>query len=1151
MKKILILIMLVMSLNLFGLSEDIVFANSNSIQLRMSQANDNIIQKTFAFPSSTVNVTINSMTTETVNSEGEVISQDSSIDYSRVIETNSFIMRELNGFTFNIVMNKNVGENISVIKNIDFEVSAGNEQNIPSTISEAFLPIYKEMVDNFESSYLADRELSRGNMLIICHEPALEFIEDFVIWKKAKGFDVDVQTIQTIGTSYLTIKEYIANYYNENHPDFVVLMGDVDGTYEIPATYIVSSETGENDITDHNYTLIEGDDYFPELLIGRISVDSPMQLVTVLNKTINYEKNPSMSNTDWMEKALLVAGNFSDSGAHPITPVWTSIWLQNKMLNQGYTQVDTVFSWAGSQYGAVQIQSALNSGVQYVGYRGWGDANGWHYPYFHIPELDATNSFNKNPVVMSIVCNSGDFGNTTVDPCFGEKWLRMGTPNTPNGCVAFVGPSDLHTHTYQNNAIYAGIFSSIMDEGVRTFGTAVLRGKFEVYKSFPHEVEEGGQAEFWYHIYNVLGDPSLNLWKLIPQNISCELPESVNQSTSFIEVNLPNYEGAIISATKDEENYAYSKVINGNAIVQIDPEQVGDIIITIVKNNHVPFVATIPVNGESGIGMTNYSVNGEELISAETIGLDVELKNFSDEDESGILATLSCDSEYFVAPTNPTNIGTIASQGTATAHFEFNFDAGIENNSLVNLTIDLSSGDEIKIELPVRGFQISVLSCTSSGLNYLPMGDNVQIDVTINNSGYIDVEGLTAEVLSANSAVSNISNVNFGDLAFSESATATFSADIASDAYIGSIVRFSFLFEDSEGRSNQRYFSLPIGEVDNTSVTIPPYSSYPYYAYDSNDVDYEEHPTYEWIEIDPQYGGDGEFFIVGDDEQNTVDLPFTFKFYGIDYDQITICSNGYLAFGNTWAEEFKNWNIPMSLGPSAMIAAFWDDLKGEEVPPNSDEFEDMRNCYKYDEANNRFIIEWSDTYSQHDGSTLEKFEVILTPVDNDDGDIEIMYHTIDDVDYDGNFSTVGIENQSQDDGLLYVFSNIYPASASPLENGLAIKFTKVRPDDYVGNNSDSSAPSVAKLYQNYPNPFNPTTTISFSLAGNTNNAEITIYNIKGQKVRNIVSKQLSDGRHSVVWNGKDDSGYKVGSGVYFYKLSTNNNSIIKKMILLK
>ncbi len=87
-----------------------------------------------------------------------------------------------------------------------------------------------------------------------------------------------------------------------------------------------------------------------------------------------------------------------------------------------------------------------------------------------------------------------------------------------------------------------------------------------------------------------------------------------------------------------------------------------------------------------------------------------------------------------------------------------------------------------------------------------------------------------------------------------------------------------------------------------------------------------------------------------------------------------------------------------------------------------------------------------------------------------------------------------------------------------------------------------------QLKQNYPNPFNPSTTISFNLPAAANTA-LVIYDITGQKVRTLVNNPLSSGEHSVTWDGLSDAGHEVASGTYFYKLTSKNISITKKMQL--
>jgi len=96
----------------------------------------------------------------------------------------------------------------------------------------------------------------------------------------------------------------------------------------------------------------------------------------------------------------------------------------------------------------------------------------------------------------------------------------------------------------------------------------------------------------------------------------------------------------------------------------------------------------------------------------------------------------------------------------------------------------------------------------------------------------------------------------------------------------------------------------------------------------------------------------------------------------------------------------------------------------------------------------------------------------------------------------------------------------------------------------------SEIPIITKLIGNYPNPFNPETTIKFDLATNEH-TRISIYNLKGQKVKSLLAENLSAGYHSIVWNGKDDYSRKVPSGIYFYKMLTSDYNSINKMILMK
>ena len=102
----------------------------------------------------------------------------------------------------------------------------------------------------------------------------------------------------------------------------------------------------------------------------------------------------------------------------------------------------------------------------------------------------------------------------------------------------------------------------------------------------------------------------------------------------------------------------------------------------------------------------------------------------------------------------------------------------------------------------------------------------------------------------------------------------------------------------------------------------------------------------------------------------------------------------------------------------------------------------------------------------------------------------------------------------------------------------------------IDNDKNGNLPSSIALEQNYPNPFNPSTTIDFSLSYSSE-VKLEIYNVIGELTGTLINGPLSAGSYSVEWNGADNSGNKVASGIYFYRLTSNSETKSMKMLLLK
>ena len=338
------------------------------------------------------------------------------------------------------------------------------------------------------------------------------------------------------------------------------------------------------------------------------------------------------------------------------------------------------------------------------------------------------------------------------------------------------------------------------------------------------------------------------------------------------------------------------------------------------------------------------------------------------------------------------------------------------------------------------------------GNDYLDPGETAEISIEISNIGSMMANNVSGRLYSNYPGLEIIDDQGFWPLIvqnnFSINTADKFEVVAAEDIIPGTVIELFIDLESPDGAAQSANIPLQIGvkEVDDP---LGP-DSYGYYAYDSGDILYSNAPYFNWIEIDPLYNGSGTQLSLSDygdnqDDVTTVNLPFTFKFYGIDYDQISVSSNGWVSMGSTSIKSFRNYHIPGPGGPSPMIAVFWDDLNTTTSGGR---------VYKwYDELNHQFIIQWSHLRT-YDNNSLENFQLILkdsqhyfTPTG--DGEIVMQYADFNNTStgnygwgqVHGNYCTIGLEDQSETIGLEYTFNNTYPISAMPLEDSTAILFT--------------------------------------------------------------------------------------------------------------
>lgn len=339
--------------------------------------------------------------------------------------------------------------------------------------------------------------------------------------------------------------------------------------------------------------------------------------------------------------------------------------------------------------------------------------------------------------------------------------------------------------------------------------------------------------------------------------------------------------------------------------------------------------------------------------------------------------------------------------------------------------------------------------------------------------------------------------------------------------------------------------------------------------------------NFKWVEIE----NTGE--VIAQDTGNDLNLGpytlgFSFPFYGNSFDSIRISTDGWLSFTSD-KTDFKNKGLPNDSAVFNLIAPFWDDLKldsGSKIIFLSND----------DSA----IVTYSEIKGFPRGGPYT-FQTIFTK----EGQMVFQYKSM-----SGTLTsaTIGIQNQDGAIGLEIGYNEALVADSLAIQinpgwmeisartgvvNGGENKILDLKlrrnfltkgmyQGELVFKNWDenqvflnstipvtllidsvtsvrerpASSALTFNLSQNYPNPFNQNTVIQYSLP-KSSKVELVIYNLLGQKVRSLINQTQTAGYKIVFWDGKNDKGENVASGVYFYKLQYGDLKQTKKMLILK
>jgi hypothetical protein len=1075
---------------------------------------------------------------------------------------------------------------LQVVSSITVRINYGKGEVVnPRTatnkaIAPSFGKLYRSFIFNYQevlNAQYGGRE--EGHDLVLCIMPD-EFAASFQVyadWKRQSGTDVHLTKFTQIAGNPMNpdvMKAYIAEAYHtwEIPPTYVLIVGD-DGVFPKKiVTYPDYSFPNEDFFVE-----IDGNDFFPEMMIGRFTNQGDYRMQVMIHKFLLYEKTPNTVSTAWFKKGTVCSNNAYQS------QIDTKRFAASEMRQYGgFTSVDTLMSdgdyWGGNCSVDLQdVLNAINDGRSYLNYRGEGWSSGWQAScyYFSTSDVSGLNNGERFTFVTSIGCGVAMFDEYSGN-CFGEEWIEEGSLTSPRGGVAFVGPTS-NTHTAFNNAIDSGIYIGMFQEGLDTPGEALLRGKLNMYNVYGNDY----YVPYHYKIYCVLGDPSIHIWKDVPLAVNVDYPASIlvgpNQlefTVTFASSGAPVPNAQLTLAGDSIFSTAFSDA-QGHVIMEITPELPDTLMLTVRGGKVYPYQATIEIVQPAELVVPNGNPvivdvdgNTDGLINPNENGtITFTLKNWGSQTAGNVVATLlSLEPDNLqITSTAPVSFGNLASGASYTGNpFQFHVSPNCPIGETVPLQLHVISSDNgwdyyysvevFGCKLVIKTFMVNDAGSVNENYRMDP-GETVMLFVSIMNEGE-DIAPNVMGVLSSDDpyitiddSIGTYGTLNISGISLNAPDYYMVSVDAACPtAYLA---EYSLKLYTQNG--NYPYVTIPTLLIPVSLPIQNDYTgpdAYGYYGYSSDDY-FDQAPDYNWYEIE---GLGNEIVVPGlGDYTQTVNLPFTFKYYGIDYTQLRISTDGWIALGSGTQTTSINAPLPNNDNVNCMVAAFWDDLYDSQTAEG-------KILYYHDVLNHRYIIEW-DSIARNDFGAEPNVEIIQVvlfdpdyyPTPTGDGEIIIHYKNVEAPES----CTVGIENHSQDVGLQYLFNTNYDPTASALMNEFSIKFSTQPPfasiitsvaDDPGGISNTGHNGFI--LEQNQPNPFNSITWINYTLPEQSN-ITLNIYNVNGSLVRTLQNGPQPAGKYSVKWNGLNNAGSPVSSGIYFYRLETEGFTGTRKMFILK
>jgi len=382
------------------------------------------------------------------------------------------------------------------------------------------------------------------NYTIIIQPEFETAIADFVTWKTFLGFNVFVETLDDIYATYSgydapeKIRNFIHASYAANHTSYVFLIGDGDivPVREVVDPFIGPGLDNGTEPTDLYYECLDGNwddngnhqygeiddevDFFPELMVGRIPVQTHEEAERVLSLIVQYESNPVSG--DWMDNFMLIA---NDCFGYGDGPVMTEGELNQKFLYDSFFDVSRFYSTDESLMTS-NIVSAINSGVGIIDFFDHGTYDQWSGALMTDDVLGLTNG-DMSMFAFAMACETAAFDYELGEPVIAEAFFR----NPNGGAAAYIGATRVAWASYDAFDGFHNVFwDYFLREAIaeREVNPKMAFQDALNYMITTFDISSAATLETVYQaIY--FGDPSMNMyWK---QNFTTEASEVDIQET--------------------------------------------------------------------------------------------------------------------------------------------------------------------------------------------------------------------------------------------------------------------------------------------------------------------------------------------------------------------------------------------------------------------------------------------------------------------------------------------------------------------------------------------------------------------------------------------------------------------------------------------